>query len=58
MRTVTAQVVNAVAEVTRRISERLRRVLTRFRDWVRSKYGLRELILPEKYRIEQSTTSS
>src|SRR5689334_12033505 len=49
---VTAQVVNAVAEVTPENQRTMRRVLTRFRDWVRSKYGLRELILPEKYRIE------
>jgi hypothetical protein len=49
---ITAQVVNAVAEVTPENQRTMRRVLTRFRDWVRSKYGLRELILPEKYRIE------
>jgi len=49
---VTAQVVNAVAEVTPENQRTVRRVLTRFRDWIRSKYGLRELILPEKYRIE------
>jgi hypothetical protein len=27
-------------------------VLRRLRDWVRSRYGLRELILPEKYRVD------
>jgi hypothetical protein len=48
----TAQVVNAVAEVTPESQRTVRRALTRVRDWVRSKYGLRELILPEKYRIE------
>src|SRR3954469_20321842 len=49
---VTAQVVNAVAEVTPESQRTVRRALTRVRDWLRSKYGLRELILPEKYRIE------
>jgi hypothetical protein len=49
---ITAQVVNAVAEVTPESQRTVRKVLMRFRDWLRSKYGLRELILPEKYRIE------
>ncbi len=49
---ITAQVVNAVAEVTPENQRTVRRALVRFRDWIRSRYGLRELILPEKYRIE------
>ena len=32
---------------------RCARLILRTRDWVRSKYGLRELILPEKYRVEE-----
>lgn len=30
----------------------LRRMLHRASDWVRSRYGIRELILPEKYRVD------
>jgi hypothetical protein len=30
----------------------VRRTLRRLRDWVRSRYGLRELVLPEKYRVD------
>jgi len=30
-----------------------RKTLLRLRDWVRSKYGLRELIFPRKYRVEE-----
>src|SRR6185503_9560962 len=30
-----------------------RKLIRKVRDWVRSRYGLRELILPEKYRIEE-----
>ena len=48
---VTAEVVNAVAEMTPESQPRLRGALKRVRDWVRSRYGLRELIFPEKYRI-------
>ena len=29
-----------------------RKALRRFRDWLRSRYGLREIILPEKYRVD------
>jgi hypothetical protein len=47
-----AQVVQAVADVTPERHRNTRRALLRFRDWVRSRYGLRELILPEKYRVE------
>lgn len=47
-----AQVVEAVAQITPESQPRSRKVIRKFRDWLRSKYGLRELILPEKYRIE------
>ncbi len=47
-----ARVVDAVAEATPERHRTLRGVILRTRDWVRSKYGLRELILPEKYRVE------
>jgi len=29
------------------------RLLRRLRDWVRSRYGLREIIFPEKYRVQE-----
>jgi hypothetical protein len=45
-----ARVVDSVAGVTR--SRPVRRTLRRLRDWVRSRYGLRELVLPEKYRVD------
>ena len=48
-----AQIVEAVAQVTPPTQRTAKRVLLRFRDWVRSRYGLRELILPEKYRVEE-----
>jgi hypothetical protein len=32
---------------------RTRRALRRLRDWLRSHYGLREIILPEKYRVDE-----
>ena len=47
---VAARVVDSVAGVTR--SRPMRRTLRRLRDWVRSRYGLRELVLPEKYRVD------
>ena len=47
------QVVEAVAQVRRRRSGRFGARSAHFRDWMRSKYGLRELILPEKYRVEE-----
>ncbi|HEY4305833.1 MAG TPA: alkaline phosphatase family protein [Gemmatimonadaceae bacterium] len=50
---VTAQIVEAMAQVTPESQPRSRKVLRKFRDWVRRKYGLRELILPEKYRVEE-----
>lgn len=46
-----AQVVEAVAQVAPGRGRR-RRLLRRARDWVRSRYGLREIIFPEKYRVD------
>jgi hypothetical protein len=45
------RVVNTVAELAPPDSL-LRKGLRRTRDWLRSRYGLRELILPEKYRVD------
>jgi Type I phosphodiesterase / nucleotide pyrophosphatase len=45
-----ARVVDSVADVTR--SRRIGRTLRRVGNWVRSRYGLRELLLPEKYRVD------
>ena len=46
-----AEVIEAVAVITPPAKERTRRALRRVRDWLRSRYGLREIILPEKYRV-------
>src|SRR5215207_348181 len=45
-----ARVMDSVAGVT--ASQPVRRTLRRLRNWVRSRYGLRELVLPEKYRVD------
>jgi len=45
-----ARVMESVADVTE--SKGLRRTLRRLGNWVRSRYGLRELVLPEKYRVD------
>lgn len=47
-----AQIVEAVAQAASPEEAPLRRRLRRVRDWVRSRYGLRELILPEKYTVD------
>lgn len=45
------EVVDTVAELA---SPRiLRNALLRASDWLRSRYGIRELILPEKYRVDR-----
>lgn len=44
------RVADSVAGITR--SQSVRRTLRRLRDWARSRYGLRELVLPEKYRVD------
>ena len=46
-------VVEAVAQLTpARFGFRSR--MLRFRDWLRSRYGLREIIFPEKYRVDRT----
>ena len=45
-----ARVMDSVAGVT--TSRPLRRTLRRLGNWVRSRYGIRELVLPEKYRVD------
>lgn len=50
---VAPDVVEAVAQISPPSQRTFRRGLGTLRDWLRSKYGLRELILPEKYRVEQ-----
>ena len=47
-----AEIVEAVAQATPPRMANLQRMLRRVRDWVRSRYGLREIILPEKYRVD------
>jgi hypothetical protein len=46
-----AGVLGAAAELTPPHSAR-RRSLLHIRDWLRSRYGLREIVFPEKYRID------
>jgi hypothetical protein len=46
-------VLETVAHVAPRRHRRTRRALRRLRDWLRSHYGLREIILPEKYRVDE-----
>jgi hypothetical protein len=45
------QVLEAVAAVTPSDQKRTRRTLRRMTEWVRSRYGLREIIIPEKFRV-------
>jgi len=45
-----SEVLEAVAVITPPASRR-RRIVRSARDWVRSRYGLREIIVPEKFRI-------
>jgi type I phosphodiesterase/nucleotide pyrophosphatase len=44
------RVVDSMATVPR--SRSARRSLRRLGNWVRSRYGIRELVLPEKYRVD------
>lgn len=46
-----SEVLEAVAVITPPAQARTRRVIRSMRDWVRSRYGLREIIVPEKYRV-------
>lgn len=45
------EVIEAVAALTPAGQQRTQRALRRARDWLRSRYGLREIIIPEKYRV-------
>ncbi|MFL5489263.1 MAG: alkaline phosphatase family protein [Gemmatimonadaceae bacterium] len=47
------EVVEAVAQLTP-ASFGARSAIRRFRDWLRSRYGLREIIFPEKYRVDRT----
>ncbi|HUQ48500.1 MAG TPA: alkaline phosphatase family protein [Gemmatimonadaceae bacterium] len=47
------EVIEAVAAMTSASHARTPRALRRVRDWLRSRYGLREIILPEKYRVAE-----
>ncbi|MDQ6771015.1 MAG: alkaline phosphatase family protein [Gemmatimonadota bacterium] len=47
------EVVEAVAQLTP-TSFGARKGIRRFRDWLRSRYGLREIIFPEKYRVDRT----
>ena len=47
------EVVEAVAQLTP-TSFGARSGVRRFRDWLRSRYGLREIIFPEKYRVDRT----
>src|SRR5688572_6135368 len=47
------EVVEAVAQLTP-TSFGARKSIRRFRDWFRSRYGLREIIVPEKYRVART----
>jgi hypothetical protein len=47
------EVVEAVAQLTP-VSFGARKAIRRFRDWLRSRYGLREIIFPEKYRVDRT----
>ena len=48
-----AQVFETAAQVMPERRHRTRRSLHHVRDWLRRKYGIRELIIPEKYRVEE-----
>lgn len=48
-----AEAVEAVAQATPQTMPNARRALRHVRDWVRSRYGLREIILPEKYKVDE-----
>jgi hypothetical protein len=48
-----AQVLETMVQVTPRKHGTTRRSLRKLRDWLRRQYGIRELILPEKYRVQE-----
>ncbi len=45
-------IVESVAQMSRHRHRSWRRALRAVRDWTRSRYGLREIIFPEKYRVD------
>lgn len=45
------EVIEAFALITPAARQGTRRALRRTRDWLRSRYGIREIIIPEKYRV-------
>jgi hypothetical protein len=47
-----AQIAEMVALASPAGHRRVRRGARRVRDWLRSRYGLREIIFPEKYRVD------
>jgi hypothetical protein len=47
------EVVEAVAQLTP-ASFGARKGIRKFRDWLRSRYGLREIVFPEKYRVDRT----
>ncbi len=47
------ELIEAVAAITPAGNTGTRRALRKARDWLRSRYGLREIILPEKYRVDE-----
>lgn len=47
------EVLEAVAQLTP-ASFGARSTIRKFRDWLRSHYGLREIIFPEKYRVDRT----
>ena len=51
-----ARVVDSVADVAK--SRSVKRSLRRLGQWVRSRYGIRELLLPEKYRVNATHDGS
>lgn len=46
------QILDAAVLVAPPAYGRVRRMLRRLRDWLRRHYGLREIIVPEKYRVD------
>jgi hypothetical protein len=47
-----ARIAETVAQSARPYHRSFRRTMRRARDWFRSRYGLREIIFPEKYRVD------
>ncbi|MDQ3948921.1 MAG: alkaline phosphatase family protein [Gemmatimonadota bacterium] len=47
-----ARIAETVAQAARPYHRSFRRVMRRVRDWFQSRYGLREIIFPEKYRVD------